>query len=88
MDCEGKVCGVDGCGGQCGFCGNDICDGGICVFFCGNGECILIEDCNSCVVDCVIFEVFKLCVGGKLYFYDFCGKKGDIVDVVDNCIVV
>jgi neutral ceramidase len=35
-DCNGKVCGSDGCGGSCGSCGNNkVCSGGQCVDYTG-----------------------------------------------------
>ncbi len=30
-DCEGKVCGDDGCGGECGECGAQVCQWGLCI---------------------------------------------------------
>ena len=65
-DCQGKLCGDDGCGGSCGECptecGDGACEGdencytccfdcGLC---CGDGECQagFGEDCAVCAADC------------------------------------
>lgn len=54
--CEGKACGTDGCGGQCGACSYpDVCDSGTCVCFprcndslaCGDDGCG--TSCGTCV---------------------------------------
>ncbi len=51
--CDGKECGPDGCGGQCGVCDGDAyCDAGLCLPWCPNGECDNGEDQCSCPQDC------------------------------------
>jgi cysteine-rich repeat protein len=58
--CDGKECGDDGCGGQCGCCpelAGAKCKTGKCIPACGNGECSPTENECTCPADCGI------CVG-------------------------
>lgn len=53
--CDGKDCGMDGCGGTCGTCATHYeCQGTTCVFipYCWDGVCDDSEDCSSCPADC------------------------------------
>jgi hypothetical protein len=63
--CEGKVCGSDYCGGNCGDCDlNETCVEGACVFFC-NANCIG-KSCgdDGCGGSCGDCPDGKDCVGG------------------------
>ena len=56
-DCDGKECGDDGCGGDCGFCGGEgkECFEGLCyetLTSCGDGICQSWEDASLCLEDC------------------------------------
>ena len=56
-DCEGKLCGSDGCGASCGVCsGGKICQSGACTgsIICGDGHCEESngENCANCPGDC------------------------------------
>lgn len=56
-DCDGKNCGDDGCGDQCGTCVEHYqCEVGTCVYqpWCGDGTCDtdLNENCETCLPDC------------------------------------
>ena len=59
-DCDGKVCGSDGCGGTCGSCeGNDDCVGGECVPCqpkCAGKECG-DDSCGGTCGGCAVGEV-------------------------------
>ena len=67
--CEACVCEMDGwccefnwdefCVGEC----QDFCGGCDSVLNCGDGQCQIGEDCNSCAADCACLEE-ELCVGG------------------------
>ncbi|MFH1532741.1 MAG: hypothetical protein ABIK09_18615 [Pseudomonadota bacterium] len=69
--CEGLVCGDDGCGGLCGVCDlHQACEAGICVDlpWCGDGVCDGdtpegAEDCGVCPDDCVC-QGKDVCDGG------------------------
>lgn len=56
-ECEGKVCGKDGCGGICGACSDGlVCKLGQCVVgqsICGDGSCDSPETEKNCPEDCV-----------------------------------
>ena len=57
QSCDGKECGDDGCGGNCGVCGEaQQCEEGLCVekWVCGDGTCSQDggEDCETCAEDC------------------------------------
>lgn len=54
-DCEGKVCGDNGCGDVCGTCEeHEECQAGLCVQvpWCGDGSCSDGETCSDCPLDC------------------------------------
>ncbi|MCB9526878.1 MAG: chitobiase/beta-hexosaminidase C-terminal domain-containing protein [Myxococcales bacterium] len=56
-DCQGRVCGDNGCGGRCGDCpGAQVCDrDGRCnppPAQCGDDTCDAGEDCQNCPADC------------------------------------
>lgn len=64
--CEGKECGPDGCGGQCGQCGvESLCENGVCVPEC-KAQCDEQEcgdnGCGGLCGECLIGEV---CEAGK-----------------------
>jgi hypothetical protein len=46
-DCDGKTCGSDGCGGVCGKVEGDKEDGCLLTEFCNNGQCEVMETCDS-----------------------------------------
>ncbi len=55
-DCEGRICGSDGCDGVCGACDDEqLCMDGACVDAppeCGDGVCEEGESCLGCPLDC------------------------------------
>jgi len=54
-DCDGKDCGDDGCGENCGTCPEHYeCVENLCVYvpWCGDDNCDPEEDCTVCPVDC------------------------------------
>ncbi|MSP92085.1 MAG: hypothetical protein EXR79_09845 [Myxococcales bacterium] len=72
--CSGKVCGPDGCGGECAPCGDGAkckTDGTACetVSTCGNKVCDAGEDTATCPGDC---PCVKTC-DGKVCGSDGCG---------------
>ncbi|MBM4354080.1 MAG: hypothetical protein FJ109_09855, partial [Deltaproteobacteria bacterium] len=63
-DCEGKKCGLDGCGGQCGVCSG--------YQECVNGQCVCFENCvgkacgpDGCGSQCGLCPPGKSCIGGQ-----------------------
>lgn len=54
--CGDRVCGDDGCGGECGACADGtVCSAGQCVppeGVCGDATCDASEDCSTCAQDC------------------------------------
>ena len=53
--CQGRECGDDGCGGNCGVCPEGLdCVDSLCIYVpkCGNGVCEDDEDCSTCFPDC------------------------------------
>ena len=68
--CEGKECGLDGCGGPCGTCSeHHECKAGLCQYlpWCGDGQCSDSEGCLGCPEDC------GLCKG----LGEFCGTASE-----------
>ncbi len=56
-DCQSRICGADGCGGECGQCeGEELCTAeGRCAdppASCGDATCDADEDCATCPADC------------------------------------
>ncbi len=76
-DCEGKVCGDDGCNGSCGDCADDeACEEGACVAPgpCGDGVCEDPEACDSCPADCGCAEG-EGCEAGVCVCTPDCGES-------------
>jgi len=83
--CEGVECGDDGCGGNCGECGEGVCSQGVCMTgpgcvtndFPGCGGC----PCEQCVCDmdpfCCQTAWDSLCVGECVNDCGGCGEQCD-----------
>jgi N-acetylneuraminic acid mutarotase len=95
-DCNRKVCGDDGCGGNCGVCGAGTeCVDGRCdavVAACGDGACNGGETCQTCVADCGVCCGDGLCRRDQGETCDSCrsdcGCAGDEVCSADGRCVV
>ncbi|NUN16259.1 MAG: hypothetical protein HUU55_21740 [Myxococcales bacterium] len=85
-NCEGKLCGSDGCGGQCGSCGLKL--------ECKDGQCVTCEPkCNGkecgpdgCGSQCGVCDEPLQCVGGNCstgYCEGHCGEGN--VSCGKNC---
>ena len=68
-DCAGKACGLDGCGGSCGECGNGL--------QCQGSQCVADPtDCGSIGYrGCCDGTYLKFCDNGELTTYT-CGSQG------------
>ena len=79
--CDGKVCGPDGCGGDCGVCAaGEACDAGACV---PDGPCEPMCDgkvCgdNGCGGDCGTCEAGETCIDGA------CAPDGPCAPMCDG----
>ena len=79
--CEGKVCGDDGCGSTCGDCGDSICDNGQCVAppmdSCA-GMCGTFSATASCKCDANCFDNGDCCD-------DICDVCTENVNIAARC---
>ena len=60
-NCQGKQCGPDGCGGQCGYCPpGSACQNGVCTTM----PMMTCEEGMNCVMDCngPVYECMELCL--------------------------
>ena len=74
--CEGKTCGLDGCGGDCGVCDQDD--------VCSNGDCYVVD--SECQSSCEL-EV-ENCLGGCKK-YSGCPECGDLLQpCLDQCVLI
>ena len=70
IQCAGKDCGDNGCGGVCGQCGDkETCVAGKCQSNCGNNVCGPDENCATCPADCG-------CKAGLVCFESACCTPG------------
>ena len=60
-NCAGKECGDDGCGGQCGYCGDASCVAGVCVG--ANDGCMVWEypTCGGCQCEECVCNMDQFC---------------------------
>ena len=74
-DCDGKSCGPDGCGEDCGYCSAAyVCLEGNCVEACGNGALDDGEQCDGEAGSCPVGQICEdcLCVADEM-----CCRFGD-----------
>ncbi len=84
-DCDGKECGDDGCGGNCGVCAQGwVCspNSGLCEPLCGDGTCDVSEDAILCPIDCCVPDCAGLECGPDPVCGQSCGAClwGDVCD--------
>lgn len=67
LDCEGKICGDDGCGNLCGVCDEGECVEGVCI----SELCSVWDICGGCfeVISCLldgVCEEVEVVMNGNL----------------------